>query len=283
MPRIYAGVQSLASAFSPSIRCGHEQTAERDKAKSDNPVKAMKFDRLFVRHWTPGGRQAEPHLCIAGEAGSTNGLETAGEPIDLMKESMPIARPSHLAAGEFAWSPDGKGLLTQPALRWHRLSTDSISIRSRCRRRGQSITVANKATDTGPVYSPMADVAIAPCPAGFESDRYRTRSRPRQRQNAHVDEAWDRSPVARMVAGCKTLLAAASDQLAKDLSMDATTDSLRPSSATIQQRRDLRGRCGRKRHPRIAFAQDSLTAQPKSSCESRRVRCQTAHALNDER
>ena len=30
---------------------GFETTARRDKEKADDPVKAMKFDRLFIRHW----------------------------------------------------------------------------------------------------------------------------------------------------------------------------------------------------------------------------------------
>ena len=37
-------------------------TAKRDKAKADDPVKAMKFDRLFIRHWDTWEDGKRSHL-----------------------------------------------------------------------------------------------------------------------------------------------------------------------------------------------------------------------------
>src|SRR5262245_21374961 len=62
------------------------ETAKRDKAKADNPVKAMKFDRLLVRHWDTWADGKRSHVFVVPiKNESSRGWRTAGEPIDLMK------------------------------------------------------------------------------------------------------------------------------------------------------------------------------------------------------
>src|SRR5438067_7807122 len=41
-----------------------DETAKRDKAKADNSVKAMKFDRLFIRHWDTWADGKRSHLFV---------------------------------------------------------------------------------------------------------------------------------------------------------------------------------------------------------------------------
>src|SRR5262245_9101817 len=39
-------------------------TAKRDKSKADNPVKAMKFDRLMIRHWDAWADGKRSHVFV---------------------------------------------------------------------------------------------------------------------------------------------------------------------------------------------------------------------------
>ncbi|HEY2413534.1 MAG TPA: hypothetical protein VGI40_14890, partial [Pirellulaceae bacterium] len=61
-------------------------TAERDKAKADNPVKATKFNRLFIRHWDAWEDGKRSHIFVLPvKEDKSKGWQTAGEPRDLMK------------------------------------------------------------------------------------------------------------------------------------------------------------------------------------------------------
>ena len=101
---------------------------------------------------------------------------------------------------EFAWSPDGKEIAYTAQLgddsAW---STDlNIYIVPRQRRtQAKSITANNKATDTGPVYSPDGKTIAyrAMARPGFESDRYRIKLYDRASGKTQtLTESWDRSP-----------------------------------------------------------------------------------------
>src|SRR5262245_12764960 len=109
-----------------------EESAKRDKEKGDNPVKAMKFERLMIRHWdtwsdgkrshifvVPVKQSASSTLGSAGSAAQAAGTSSRtessgdwsldGEPIDLMKGvegDCPI-KPFG-GVDDYAWSPDGK-------------------------------------------------------------------------------------------------------------------------------------------------------------------------------
>ena len=62
-------------------------TARRDKVKADDPVKAMKFDRLFIRHWDTWADGKRNHIFVHARATGARAAtwKAAGEPIDLMK------------------------------------------------------------------------------------------------------------------------------------------------------------------------------------------------------
>ncbi|HMC12291.1 MAG TPA: hypothetical protein VKH44_13415, partial [Pirellulaceae bacterium] len=135
-----------------------KETAKRDKAKTDNPVKAMKFDRLFIRHWDAWADGKRSHIFALPVKQSPNqGWQTAGEPIDLMKDvdaDCPI-KPFG-GSEEFGWSPDGQEIAYTAQLgddvAW---STDlNVYVVPLAGGPAKCITADNKATDTGPVYSP---------------------------------------------------------------------------------------------------------------------------------
>src|SRR5207247_1749372 len=132
------------------------ETAKRDKAKADSPTKAMKFDRLLVRHWDAWKDGKRSHVFVipvstAGQASS------ATQAIDLMK-GVDADCPTKPFGGaeEFNWAPDGKELAYTAQLgddfAW---STDlNVYLVPVSGGLAKCITTDNKATDTSPVYSP---------------------------------------------------------------------------------------------------------------------------------
>jgi len=104
-----------------------ETTAKRDKAKADNPVKAMKFDRLFIRHWDTWADGKRNHIFAIPVKQGASGWRTSGESTDLMK-GVDADCPSKPFGGgeEFDWSPEGEEIAytAQPGkdIAW---STDS--------------------------------------------------------------------------------------------------------------------------------------------------------------
>src|SRR6478609_4206617 len=85
------------------------KAAERDKAKSDNPVKATKFDRLFIRHWDAWEDGKRSHIFVLPVKRELSQWKATGEPLDVMK-GVDADCPTKPFGGveEFAWSPDGK-------------------------------------------------------------------------------------------------------------------------------------------------------------------------------
>ncbi|MBI3463984.1 MAG: PD40 domain-containing protein, partial [Planctomycetes bacterium] len=180
-----------------------DETARRDKAKADNPVKAMKFDRLFIRHWDTWSDGKRSHIFVLPmnkSDGASGDWQATGDPADLMRGvdgDCPI-KPFG-GAEEYAWSPDGKEIAYTTQLgndeAW---STDlniylvpAVGGPARC------ITEGNKATDTGPVYSPDGSTIAyrAMARPGFESDRHRIKLYYRKTGKTRtLAEDWDRSP-----------------------------------------------------------------------------------------
>jgi dipeptidyl aminopeptidase/acylaminoacyl peptidase len=186
------------------------ETAKREKEKADSPVKAMKFDRLFIRHWDAWFEGKRNHVFVVpvnkggeqrAEGGGPAGeWELAGEPLDLMRGvdgDCPI-RPFG-GAEEFAWSPDGHEIAytTQigPDEAW---STDlNIYLMPVAGGEARCITADNRATDTQPLYSPDGKTIayLSMARPGFESDRRRIKLFDRKSgQTRMLTEAWDRSP-----------------------------------------------------------------------------------------
>lgn len=190
-------------AFSAEVYPGMSmaETAKRDQAKAENPVKAMKFDRLMIRHWDSWKDGKRSHIFVAPiEFNAAAGWRMTAEPRDIMLNvdaDCPI-KPFG-GSEDYAWAPDGREITYTAQLgndmAW---STDlnlytvnlSLGDETRC------ITAGNRATDTGPAYSPdgrwIAYRAMAR--PGFEADRLVVQLYDRQRGTSRpVTAGWDRS------------------------------------------------------------------------------------------
>ena len=171
----------------PGLAC----TAERDKEKSDSPVKARVYTRLMFRHWDAWDEGKRNHLLVWPLAG--------GEPVDVMKgaDGDSPTRPFG-GSEEFAWSSDGKSIaFTAKMAKNAAWSTDNNVYLAAADGSGfLCLTCANEATDTQPAFSPDGRTIayLAMSRPGFEADRQRVmlydvasgKSRP-------LTEGWDRS------------------------------------------------------------------------------------------
>ncbi|MBI3963258.1 MAG: S9 family peptidase [Deinococcus sp.] len=176
-----------------------EATAKRDKEKADNPVQAMKFDQLPVRHWDAWFEGKRRHIFGLPLEQHGDSWEVAGQPLDLMA-GVDADSPTRPSGGieEYAWSPDGKEIAYTAQLgddlAW---STDqNIYLVSVTGGPERCITQDNKATDRQPVYSPdgRSIAYLAQARLGFESDRLRLKLYERQTGKTRtLTEAWDRS------------------------------------------------------------------------------------------
>jgi dipeptidyl aminopeptidase/acylaminoacyl peptidase len=180
-----------------------ETTAKRDKEKTDNPVKATRFDRLFIRHWDKWFEGKRNHIFVQPvKRADDRNFEWVvdGPPIDLMRGvdgDCPV-KPFG-GSEEYGWSPSGDELAytTQlgPDEAW---STDlNIYLVPVSGEPARCITAHNKAIDTQPAYSPddRAIAYLATKRPGFESDRYLIRLYDRKSGKTRtLTESWDRSP-----------------------------------------------------------------------------------------
>ena len=171
----------------PGLAC----TAERDKEKSDNQVKARVYTRLMFRHWDAWDEGKRNHLLVWPLGG--------GEPVDVMKGADGDC-PTRPFGGseEFAWSSDGKSIaFTAKMAKNAAWSTDNNVYLAAADGSGfLCLTCANEATDTQPAFSPDGRTIayLAMSRPGFEADRQRVmlydvasgKSRP-------LTEGWDRS------------------------------------------------------------------------------------------
>lgn len=193
-------------------------TAKRDKAKADDPVKAMKFDRLLVRHWDSWKDGKRSHIFVLPVKSQASGWQTAGEPLDLMKRiDADCPTKPFGGAEDYGWSPDGKEIAYTAQLgndmAW---STDlNVYVVPVAGGDARAITAENKATDAGPVYSPNgASIAYrSMARPGFESDRFRIKLYDRMSGKTRtLTESWDRSPGSiEWSPDGKTLLVIAAD------------------------------------------------------------------------
>jgi dipeptidyl aminopeptidase/acylaminoacyl peptidase len=242
------------------------ETAKQDKAKSDSPTQAKKYDRLFIRHWDTWKDGKRSHVFVAPVKQADKGWQTTGEPTDLMK-GVDADCPTKPFGGreDFAWSPDGQEIAyTAQFGRDIAWSTDLnvyvVPVRGGS---AKSITSENKATDTGPVYSPDGKTIAYRSMArpGFESDRYRIKLYERASGKTRtLTELWDRSPgsVEWTPDGASLLVTAADAARQKIFRLNVATG--RPTefvkdhfNGGIAVARPQDGSA-----PRIVFSQDSL-------------------------
>lgn len=178
-----------------------QATAERDKKKEADPVKAMKFDRLFIRHWDTWMTDKRLHLHVLPVTAASGTWQPAGDAVDLMRGLDADSPPRPFGgAEEYGWSPDGKEIAyaARVATRDAAWSTD-INVFTVAVAGGPSkcITQDNKATDGSPVYSPDGGTIayLAMRRPVFEADKNTIRLYDRASGRTRgVAENWDRSP-----------------------------------------------------------------------------------------
>ncbi|HSL82701.1 MAG TPA: S9 family peptidase, partial [Thermoanaerobaculia bacterium] len=178
-----------------TLRCTVDRLAAEEDSKADGRL----YDGLFVRHWDAWKDGRRSRLFVLPADGG-------GEPVDVTR-GLDADVPSKPFGGaeELAFTPDGKGLVftARAAGREEAWSTDfdlylAPADGSAAPRK---ITVANRAWDTRPVFSPdgktLAYLAMAR--PGFEADRFRIVLLPWGEggpagEPRVLTEAWDRSP-----------------------------------------------------------------------------------------
>jgi dipeptidyl aminopeptidase/acylaminoacyl peptidase len=152
------------------------------------------YESLFFRHWDAWADGRRSHLFVTTVYG--------GDPVDVMK-AMDADAPSKPFGGteEYAFTPDGASIVfsARDVGRVEAWSTnfDLFVAPLDAGAAPKSLTAANKAWDTLPVFSPdgktLAYVAMKR--PGYEADRFRIvlRSWPDGPERV-LTEGWDRSP-----------------------------------------------------------------------------------------
>jgi len=238
-----------------------EATAKRDKERSESRVKAMKFDRLFIRHWDRWLEGKRRHIFVLPIKQENNEWDANGPPVDLMKgvDGDCPAKPFG-GVEQYAWSPDGNEIAyTTQFGRDEAWSTDLniflVSVNggsSRC------ITAENKATDSNPAYSPdgstIAYVSMAQ--PGFEADRRRIKLYDRKSAKTRtLTEAWDRSPSSILWSQACDTLFAVSEEAARQKVFAVDLATGQPREVVGEHYNSSLALAG----GRIIFIQDSLT------------------------
>jgi dipeptidyl aminopeptidase/acylaminoacyl peptidase len=197
----------------PDLDC----TAKRLEAAGKSQVTGRTYDQLFVRHWDTwwDGRRNVLFTVALGSDGVA-----AGEPVAL-SEKLEANVPSTPFGGseEYAFSPDGAtvAFTARAAGREEAWSTnlDLYEVEA-TGGTPRLLTAANRATDTGPAYSPdgryLAWKAMAR--AGFESDRYAITVLDRRSGTTwELAPDWDRSAKRLVWAADSRSLYVAADEI----------------------------------------------------------------------
>jgi dipeptidyl aminopeptidase/acylaminoacyl peptidase len=166
-------------------------TADRDKARADDPVKASIFTSLPIRHWDAWEDGKRSHLFVWSVAG--------GEPVDLMKGADADAPTKPFGgAEEYSWSPDGRSVaFTAKMVKNPAWSTDLDVYLAAADGSGyRCLSEENEAVDREPAFSPdgRSIAWLAMERPGYEADRQRVvvHDLASGRRRA-LTEAWDRS------------------------------------------------------------------------------------------
>ena len=182
-------------AFVSSVypECSNDAcNAAKEKAASDNKVKAHIADQLMYRHWNAWDEGTRSHLFVVAIDGSA--------PRDLIPGAKYDVPPGPFGGSEgYAWSPDGRELAytAKDQGRADATSTD-VNVYTISASGGAPvvITAANKGADQNPVYSPDGRyIAYASqARAGFESDRFRLMVYNRaEKTSQELLPSWDRN------------------------------------------------------------------------------------------
>ncbi|HEY2413089.1 MAG TPA: S9 family peptidase, partial [Pirellulaceae bacterium] len=168
---------------------------------------------------------------------------------------------------EFAFSPDGKEIAYTAQLPDDIAWSTDLNIYTVAISGGpaKSITAANKATDTGPIYSPDGKTIAyrAMARPGFESDRYRVTLYDRASgKSKTLTESRDRSPSSLAWSPDSKYLLAAAGEAAREkiFQIDAATGEPKAIVGDHYNTGALYCPAAGNSKPRIVYSQDSLTA-----------------------
>lgn len=214
-------------AFTLDVFPGETPAATAKRLEAINNAKATGriYERLFIRHWDTWSDGRRSHLFVMSRRG--------GEAKDLMP-SMDADTPHRPFGGpeEIAFTPDGKGLVftARDAGREEAWSTnhDLFYVPADGSKAPVSLTDANKAWDTTPVFSPdgktLAYLAMAR--PNYEADRFRIVLRPWPGgKDRFLTEAWDYSAgsMCWSADGSKILVSAADKGQTSLFAIDVAT------------------------------------------------------------
>ncbi|MCI4566996.1 S9 family peptidase [Lysobacter sp. CFH 32150] len=154
------------------FNCTLKQLKEREDKKSTGVV----FDRMFIRHWDAWNDGRLNRVFVAALGDGKAPLKTAklvGKDVLADVPSKPFGD-----ATEYTWAPDGKSLVlaARKADREEPWSTnfDLYLVNADGSGAAKNLTTANKAWDTGPVFSADGKTLYyrAMKRPGFEADRF---------------------------------------------------------------------------------------------------------------
>ena len=234
-------------------------TADRDKKKDDDPVKARIYTKLMFRHWDAWEDGKRSHIFVwPGRSGP--------EAVDIMKGADGDAPTKPFGGGEeYTWSPDGREIaFTSKMVEDDAWSTDlDIYIAATDGSGYRCVTEPNEATDTTPAWSPDGKKIawLSMKRPRYEADRQRVMIHDRAAGTTRpLTEVWDRSAGSVLWSpdGRKLFVTATEMARQKIFNVDAASGVV---GITVGEHFNgsvviARGAGG----PRLVFTQDSLTA-----------------------
>src|SRR4249919_446970 len=191
--QVALAVEAFADCKS-DFACTQKRSKDNDAKKASGKV----FDRVFIRHWDAWNEGKLNRVFVAplgdGKAKISAATLVGGDVIGDVP-SRPFGD-----TGEFAWSPDGQSLVmsARKADGQEPWSTnfDLYLVQADGKGTAKNLTTANKAWDTGPVFSKDGKTLYyrAMKRPGFEADRFALMAMAlASGKTREIDPKWDAS------------------------------------------------------------------------------------------